>query len=153
MVLIQPNPGHALSTQVIPESPNQLVRPESSKPRVGISMSLNKVQRTDAIESIETQLHKIRSNIDSLEETFSAPIPESVVAAGDDTSFIKRFKGKSKSDIKFITLFKRWFVRESYSVRLVIDSVSRIQVKTIEFYTLLNFLVPSIVYFQLLPTR
>ena len=89
MVLIQPNPGHALSTQVIPESPNQLVRPESSKPRVGISMSLNKVQRTDAIESIETQLHKIRSNIDSLEETFSAPIPESVVAAGDDTTFIK----------------------------------------------------------------
>ena len=116
-------------------------------------MSLNKVQRTNTIESIETQLHKIRSNIDSLEETFSAPIPESVVAAGDDTSFIKRFKGKSKSDIKFITLFKRWFVRESYSVRLVIDSVSRIQVKTIEFYTLLNFLVPSIVYFQLLPTR
>ena len=52
-------------------------------------MSLNKVQRTNTIESIETQLHKIRSNIDSLEETFSAPIPESVVAAGDDTTFIK----------------------------------------------------------------
>ena len=85
--LIKPKPRRAQSAQVIPKSPNQTVRPKSSKPRVGISMSLNKVQRTNTIESIETQLHKIRSNIDSLEETFSAPIPESIVAAGDDITF------------------------------------------------------------------
>ena len=48
---------------------------------------MDKVQRSDSIESIETQLRKIRCDIDKLETRLSAPIPETIVAAGDNVTF------------------------------------------------------------------
>ena len=52
-----------------------------------MARSLDKVQRTNSIECIETQLNSIRTQIDKLEEKFTEPIPESIVAAGDDVTF------------------------------------------------------------------
>merc|ERR1711892_1599158 len=104
---VKTKPRRAQSAIVIPKS----------KPKPRVARSLDKVQRTNSIECIETQLNRIRTQIDKLEEKFTEPIPESIVAAGDDVTF-------NNSDSK------RWFARESYSLRLDIDSIGRIQSKT-----------------------
>jgi len=104
---VKTKPRRAQSAIVIPKS----------KPKPRVARSLDKVQRTNSIECIETQLNSIRTQIDKLEEKFTEPIPESIVAAGDDVTF-------NNSDSK------RWFARESYSLRLDIDSIGRIQPKT-----------------------
>merc|ERR1711892_339181 len=101
---VKTKPRRAQSAIVIPKS----------KPKPRVARSLDKVQRTNSIECIETQLNSIRTQIDKLEEKFTEPIPESIVAAGDDVTF-------NNSDSK------RWFARESYSLRLDIDSIGRIQ--------------------------
>merc|ERR1712128_53256 len=104
---VKTKPRRSQSAIVIPKS----------KPKPRVARSLDKVQRTNSIECIETQLSSIRTQIDKLEEKFTEPIPESFVAAGDDVTF-------NNSDSK------RWFARESYSLRLDIDSIGRIQPKT-----------------------